>query len=126
MFRDPSNIRIDMWPDVSEYEKTYPTGLKLPNGEGARFFCSDDESTVETHFRCMEEYGLDGVFLQRFFGAATREPKDSSTTVLRHALKSAQRHLRTLCYDRLFFDDDGTIRPVVQTRRARQPFWKGK
>ena len=43
MFRDPSNIRIDMWPDVSEYEKTYPTGLKLSNGEGARFFCSDDE-----------------------------------------------------------------------------------
>lgn len=96
MFRDPSNIRIDMWPDVSEYEKTYPTGLKLPNGEGARFFCSDDESTVETHFRWMEEYGLDGVFLQRFFGAATREPKDSSTTVLRHALKSAQRHGRAV------------------------------
>ena len=44
-----------------------PTGLKLPNGEGARFFCSDDESTVDTHFRWMKEYGLDGVFLQRFF-----------------------------------------------------------
>ena len=24
------------------------------------------------------------------------------------------------------FNDDGTIRPVKQTRRERQPFWKGK
>ena len=54
-------------------------------GEGARFFCSDDASTVETHFRWMEEYGLDGVFLQRFFHAATREPKEQSTTVIRRA-----------------------------------------
>ena len=72
MYPNEESVRIDMWPDVSEYEKTYPTGLKLSNGEGARFFCSDDESTVETHFRWMEEYGLDGVFLQRFFHAATR------------------------------------------------------
>ena len=64
MFPTEESVRIDMWPDVSEYEKTYPTGLRLSNGETARFFCSDDESTVETHFRWMEEYGLDGVFLQ--------------------------------------------------------------
>ena len=87
MFKDENSVRIDMWPDVSEYEKTYPTGLKLSNGEGARFFCSDDASTVETHFRWMEEYGLDGVFLQRFFGNATRptkEGREDSVTVIRH------------------------------------------
>ena len=259
MFKDENSVRIDMWPDVSEYEKTYPTGLKLTNGEGARFFCSDDESTVETHFRWMEEYGLDGVFFQRFFNAATREPKEQSTfkvtdappvgktvqfadmdgqptdhylfltgeagKLLRGERKptaqgelpvrtfrydgnpfathhyfadpsahvwngrlyvypshdidpprgcdlmdryhvrtasttstsrilestgcdtshgsiveykgqwymfyhnrvlSGRGNLRTLCYDKLYFNDDGTIRPVKQTRRARQPFWKGK
>ncbi len=101
MYPNEESVRIDMWPDVSEYEKTYPTGLKLSNGEGARFFCSDDASTVETHFRWMEEYGLDGVFLQRFFHAATREPKEQSTTVIRHALASAQRHSRavSIMYD---------------------------
>jgi len=99
MFKDEDSVRIDMWPDVSEYEKTYPTGLRLSNGEEARFFCSDDESTVETHFRWMEEYGLDGVFLQRFFGNATRstkEGREESVTVMRHALASAQRHGRAL------------------------------
>ena len=101
MYPNEESVRIDMWPDVSEYEKTYPTGLKLSNGEDARFFCSDDASTVETHFRWMEEYGLDGVFLQRFFHAATREPKEQSTTVIRHALASAQRHSRavSIMYD---------------------------
>ena len=101
MYPNEESVRIDMWPDVSEYEKTYPTGLKLSNGEDAHFFCSDDASTVETHFRWMEEYGLDGVFLQRFFHAATREPTEQSTTVIRHALASAQRHSRavSIMYD---------------------------
>ena len=92
MYPNEESVRIDMWPDVSEYEKTYPTGLKLSNGEDARFFCSDDASTVETHFRWMEEYGLDGVFLQRFFGNATKKTKEAreeSATVIRHSLKAA-------------------------------------
>ncbi|MDR2496650.1 MAG: xylosidase, partial [Tannerellaceae bacterium] len=29
MYPDETKVRIDMWPDVSEYEITYPTGLKL-------------------------------------------------------------------------------------------------
>ena len=91
------SVRIDMWPDVSEYEKTYPTGLKLSGGETARFFCSDDESTVETHFRWMEEYGLDGMFLQRLFVSATCQTikeREESITVVHHALKATQRHSR--------------------------------
>jgi len=28
---------IDMWPDVSEYEKTYETPVKLPGGKPTRF-----------------------------------------------------------------------------------------
>jgi hypothetical protein len=44
MYRNPASIRIDMWPDVSEYEKkTYPTGLKLADGTTARFFSSTDK-----------------------------------------------------------------------------------
>ena len=110
MYPTEESVRIDMWPDVSEYEKTYPTGLKLANGETARFFCSDDESTVETHFRWMEEYGLDGVFLQRFFGNATRhskEGREASATVIRHALKAAQRHARAVA---IMYDLSG-LRP---------------
>ena len=33
-------LTIDLWPDVSEYEKTYETAYKLPGGENARVFSS--------------------------------------------------------------------------------------
>ena len=54
MYPDEKNVRIDMWPDVSEYPETYPTGLKHADGSTARFFCSSDESTVDLHFRWMK------------------------------------------------------------------------
>ena len=76
MYPDEKNVRIDMWPDVSEYPETYPTGLKHADGSTARFFCSSDESTVDLHFRWMKEYGIDGVFMQRFFNAALFAPTD--------------------------------------------------
>ena len=38
MYPDENKIRIDMWPDVSEYEKTYPTGMKHADGSTERFF----------------------------------------------------------------------------------------
>lgn len=98
MYPDEKNITIDMWPDVSEYENTYPTGLKHEDGSVARFFCSTDEQTVQTHFRWMKEYGLDGVFMQRFFGSA-RPRKGSrmhSVTVLEHALKYSAEYERAI------------------------------
>lgn len=95
MFPNENSVRIDMWPDVSEYEKTYPTGLKLSDGSTARFFCSQDESTVDLHFKWMKQYGLDGVFMQRFFGAARPENRKNSI-VLRHALRAASKYERAI------------------------------
>ncbi|MDR1864410.1 MAG: xylosidase, partial [Bacteroidales bacterium] len=56
MYPDETKVRIDMWPDVSEYEKTYPTGLKHADGSTARFFSSTDKSTVDLHFKWMKDY----------------------------------------------------------------------
>src|ERR1035437_4738736 len=47
MYPDETMIKIDMWPDISEYEKTYPTGFKLADGSTALFFKSTDKSTVD-------------------------------------------------------------------------------
>lgn len=80
MYPDENKLRIDMWPDISEYEKTYPTGLKLANGTTARFFSSDDQSTVDLHFKWMKHYGVDGVFMQRFFNAARPESRHNGAT----------------------------------------------
>lgn len=66
IYPDEKNIRLDMWPDVSEYKKTYPTGLKMADGSTARFFNSADPSTVDLHFKWMKDYGVDGVLCNAF------------------------------------------------------------
>lgn len=88
---------IDMWPDVSEYERTYETPFKLANGTPARFFSSHDKSTVDLHFRWMEEYGVDGVFMQRFFNNARPENRDNAAaTILRNAFEAASTYNRAI------------------------------
>ena len=97
MYPNAAQIRIDAWPDVSEYEKTYPTGLKLADGSVARFFNSSDKSTVDLHFKWMKEYGLDGVFVQRFFGNTRASARNSSTNdVLKYALQAASDNERAI------------------------------
>lgn len=123
MYPDENQIHIDMWPDVSEYENTYPTGLRNADGSTARFFCSDDEQTVRTHFRWMQEYGLDGVFLQRFYGSCRpqRGTRKHSVTVLRHAMAAAQE------YDRAFavmYDLSGLSPEREETCDLLQEDWK--
>lgn len=86
---------IDMWPDISEYEKTYATPWKLQNGENARFFSSHDKSTVDLHFSWMQQYNLDGVFMQRFFNNAKNRDA-SSTTILRNAFEAASKYGRAI------------------------------
>ena len=94
---DSNNCTVDLWPDVSEYKKTYPTGLKLVDGSSARVFSSWDESTVDLHFRWMQQYGIDGVFMQRFFEATcTEKSRAASRVILGHALKAAQKHERAI------------------------------
>ena len=92
---DPSQCVIDYWPEVSEYAKTYPTQFKLADGSPARVFSSRDESTVDTHFRWMREYGIDGVFMQRFYGVTrTPESRAEGRVILNHALKASQKYQR--------------------------------
>jgi len=65
---DATQIRVDMWPDVSELDadERCPTGLALPDGHGAELYSAYNPKTVDRHFRWMEQYELAGVFLQRF------------------------------------------------------------
>lgn len=97
MYPDEKQMRIDMWPDVREYKKTYSTGLKLADGSTARFFNSADKSTADLHFKWMKEYGLDGVFMQRFFGAARPQARHSaSTKVIKNAFEVASKYDRAI------------------------------
>jgi hypothetical protein len=63
----PSNTTIKSWPDMREYSRSYATAYpKLNNGGPASLFSSYDQQTVDTHFRWMQQYGIDTAALQRF------------------------------------------------------------
>ncbi len=95
---DTEHNTIDFWPDVSEYEKTYKTSFKYPNGKAAEVFSSVDKSTTDLHFKWMKDYGVDGVFMQRFFGVTrgyenSNKPQD---IILKNALEAAKRNGRAI------------------------------
>jgi hypothetical protein len=95
---EPGNCKIDVWPDVSEYEKKYKTSFSLANGEPAYVFSSYDESTVDLHFKWMKEYGIDGVFMQRFI-TTLKNPKGKRhyAKVFNSAVKAAKKFGRAFC-----------------------------
>ena len=94
----PGSCTIDFWPEVSEYKKLYKTEFKFADGTPAYTFSSHDESTVDTHFRWMKEYGLDGVFMQRFVGEIrNKSGLNHFNVVLNSAMKAANKYERAIC-----------------------------
>ena len=94
----PGSCNIDLWPDVSEYSTTYKTEFSFADGSPAKVFSSADESTVFTHFRWMKEYGIDGVFMQRFV-SEIKNPQGLShfNKVLNSAMLAAKKFDRAIC-----------------------------
>lgn len=94
---DVEHNTIDIWPDVSEYKKTYPTSFKHADGSTARVFSSLDESTTDLHFKWMKEYGIDGVFMQRFYGITRGgERAAEQDQILSNAFKASQKYERAI------------------------------
>ena len=97
----PNTLTFEMWPDMTEFEEDekYPApGFTYPDGKPAHLFSSANPKTVDRHFRWMQHYGIDGVFLQRFLV----DLKDRSVDkVLANVRKSANATGRVfaLCYD---------------------------
>lgn len=94
---DEQCCKVDIWPDVSEYQKTYHSPLKFKNGETAKIFSSYDKSTVETHFRWMKEYGIDGVFIQRFTDyVRDNAEKAPHNVILKNCFEAASKNNRAI------------------------------
>lgn len=94
----PGYIGIDCWPDMSEYEKKYAApGFNYADGSQAFLFSSIDESTIDLHFKWMKEYGVDGVFVQRFVSQTLGGPaKERVNAVLKYALQAAKKYDRAI------------------------------
>ena len=106
--------RFDLWPYTAEFEKTYPTDYKFPDGTTAEFFSSTDPGTIDTHFRWMQEYGLDGVFMQRFI-ASSEQMLTHTQRVFGLSLEAAKKYGRAIC---LMYDLTGAIHGEILTKLA--------
>jgi len=103
---------IDFWPDMSEYDEDerFKTSFKHKDHSPAYVFSSYKRKTVFRHFRWMKDYGVDGVFAQRFQAGTigkdlkmgTREK--SGLGVISHVRDAANYHGRTyaIMYDNHF------------------------
>lgn len=61
-------LRFDSWPDMTEFDadELCPTNLRYANGSTAGLYSAANAKTVARHFRWMADYGVDGVWKQRF------------------------------------------------------------
>jgi hypothetical protein len=95
---EPGICSIDFWPDVSEYTKTYKTAFKYSDGTDAYVYSPYDEESVDLHFKWMKDYGIDGVFMQRFVSEIKSvKGKNHFNKVLTNALKAANKYKRAIC-----------------------------
>ncbi len=103
----PGACTIDAWPDVTEYKKSYKTSFVNSDGSPAMIFSSYDKSTVDLHFQWMREYGVDGVFMQRFV-QTIKSPKGvaHSNVVLRNAIDAAAANDRVIS---IMYDLSGMV-----------------
>ena len=94
---EPGNCKFDLWPDVSEYKKIYPTSFTHADGSTAYLFSSYDASTTDLHFKWMQAYGIDGVFVQRFVSnLKSAVSLHANNTVLAHALEASRKYDRAI------------------------------
>lgn len=113
----PGNTSIDFWPDVSELNTNlkYETLFKHNDGSPAYVFSSADAKTVNLHFKWMKEYGIDGVFAQRFVVSLTRSQNriDNYNKVFDNCFKGAKKNNRVLS---VMYDMSGTTsRNIINT-----------
>jgi hypothetical protein len=92
------NAKVDLWPDVSELTpaERFATDFKLADGRPAEVFSAYVKPTVLRHFQWMQDYGIDGVFVQRFANSVrTARNLDYCNTVLANCREGANLHGRT-------------------------------
>ncbi len=120
-FRDnmptADRLTVDFWPDMSEFyaDERFPTAMTLSSGRPAELFSSYIKKTVDRHFKWMEEYGIDGVFAQRFLTeiGATRDICFRNQ-VVQNVRLGAEKHGRVFA---IMYDVSGAIGPVPTIKR---------
>ena len=109
------SLSVDMYPDLSEIPLEHlcqAPALSL-GGRPAVFYSARTPAVVDAHFRWMEEYGLDGVLVQRFLIEAGWK-RGNGEVVLKNIMAAAAAHGRTFAieYDISSANDNDYINPI--------------
>lgn len=118
----PGHISIEAWPDMSELDadERVATGFRHADGSVAELFSSANPKTVMRHFQWMEEYGIDGVFLQRFIGCTQNARlKAGLGRVMANVRAGAEKRSRTwaMMYDLSGGKKDGILAAITNDWR---------
>ena len=103
IYMEPGALRnaFNLWPDCSEYEKKYAApNFTMRDGSTACLYSDYDRSSVFTHFRWMKEYGIDGVFSQRFLASSYKgyaNEYDLHSVNLDHQMAASNEYGRAIC-----------------------------
>lgn len=105
----PGHAGIDYWPDETELtpSEKFATGFRHADGSTAYVFSSQHPMTVDRHFKWMRQYGIDGIFLQRFavdvvgFHHQSELLRPSNNRIVEYVQQSANHHTRaySIMYD---------------------------
>lgn len=91
------------WPSMSEYpsiaQDTTPalTSRRNPHNP-LTLFSSFPKETTDVHFRWMREYGIDGVFVQRFVNGLQNGPNTFKDNITLNAVAAADANGRGIRY----------------------------
>lgn len=115
------NLVIDMWPDMREYAPSdmFPVpNMKHADGRQACLFSSTSSGTVDLHFKWMQDYGIDGIQLQRFAVGLIHGgwQSRSADRVLGNVRSAANKYGRVfyIAYDLAMAKDNSVFEAVTQ------------
>jgi hypothetical protein len=93
-------LTVDMYPDLRELDpdERCPVPNLTVGGKQAFLYSAANRKTVLRHFRWMQEYGLDGVLVQRFVGSIARK-RAAGDIVLRNIIAGAVETGRTFAIE---------------------------
>jgi len=94
------SLTVEIYPDLRELdadERCAVPGMTI-DGKPAYLFSSRNPKTVSRHFRWMQEYGLDGVLVQRFVGSIRGKHADGDL-VLKNIMNAARESGRTFAIE---------------------------
>ncbi len=96
----PSGVSVDMYPDLTDFAKSDLCAVPGygPNGTTAYFFSARNPKVTDMHFKWMQDYGLDGVLIQRFVSDIPGL-KSQGDAVLKNILASSAKYGRVVAIE---------------------------